>query len=134
MARWRQVVELAMTEGEVAALTAVSRARSEPAPGIAGSDVALLSARTRRSVRSERSLACIIIRRSSAASNGRWPMARWRRLRTRPRPGKEPTISLADLAGMGDVNRHPSTTLSPTAPKPPDMVRTMETLIYAAEK
>src|SRR5215470_17636297 len=44
MAGWRQVVELAMTEGEVETLTAFSRSRSEPAgePGIAGGDAACL--------------------------------------------------------------------------------------------
>ena len=37
MAGWRQVVELAMTEEEVARLAAVSRSRTEPAePGGSG--------------------------------------------------------------------------------------------------
>ena len=40
MARWRQAVELAMTEAEVETLTALSRSRTEP--GIAGSDAACL--------------------------------------------------------------------------------------------
>ena len=35
MARWRQAVELAMTDGEIEALTAVSRSRTEPASRVA---------------------------------------------------------------------------------------------------
>ena len=44
MARWRDAVELVMTEEEVAKLVAISRSRTEPAqPGRASADAARLS-------------------------------------------------------------------------------------------
>ena len=98
MAGWRQAVELAMTAEEIETLTALSRSRTEPASRVSRAQCCSPIARSRRSLRWDTDLASII-RRSSAASSGRWPMARWRpsttdrnrarsrRSRRKPRPG-----------------------------------------------
>ena len=77
MARWRHAVELAMTDEAIGKLTAISRSRTEAASRVARAQMLLTYARSRRSLRWDKDLGSII-RRYSAASNGRWPMARWR--------------------------------------------------------
>ena len=81
MAGWRQAVALAMTGEEIEALTALSRSRTEPAGRVSRAAM-LLGYREKPSFFAVgRSLACII-RRCSAASSERWPMARLRHLMT----------------------------------------------------
>ena len=73
MAKWRQAVELAMTDEEIEVLTALSRSRTEPASRVSRARCCWPIARTLRSLRWGNGLGCTI-RRSSAASNGRWAM------------------------------------------------------------
>ena len=70
MARWRQAVEVAMTEEEIETLTALSRSRTEPASRVSRAAMLLATARRRRSLPWHKDLAPII-RRSSAALSGR---------------------------------------------------------------
>ena len=98
MAGWRQAVALAMTGEEIEALTALSWSRTEPAGRVRGQRCCSAIGRSHRSLPWDEDLACII-RRCSAASSERWPMARSRHLMTdrdraksrrscrRPRPG-----------------------------------------------
>lgn len=92
MAGWRQVIELAMADEEIAALTALSRSRTEPASRVSRAQM-LLAYRENPSF-------CAVGRRlgvhhqtvercvERALAYG--PLAA---LDDRPRPGKEPTIT-----------------------------------------
>ena len=83
MAGWRQVVELAMTKEEVARLAAVSRSRTEPASRVERAQMLLASTgRTHLFCVAARRGSEAITRRSSAASNERWPMVPWWRSTT----------------------------------------------------
>ena len=77
MATWRHAVELAMTEEEIERLTALSRSRTEPASRVTRAAMLLAYREEPSFFAVGEDLACII-RRSSAASSGRWPMVRWR--------------------------------------------------------
>ena len=77
MAGWRRAVELAMTAEEIETLTALSRSRTEAAGRVERAQMLLAYRSGRRFLPSDKDLA-YIIRRSSAASSGHWPMARWR--------------------------------------------------------
>ena len=78
MAKWRQAVELALTDEEIEALTALSRSRTGTRQaGCRGPRCCLPIASCRRSLPWDKDFA-FIIRRSSVASSGRWPMALWR--------------------------------------------------------
>ena len=82
MAGWRQVVELAMSNEEVARLAAVSRSRTEPASRVERAQMLLAyRGRIHRFLRLHEGSEAIT-RRSNAASNERWPMAPWWRLTT----------------------------------------------------
>jgi len=92
MARWRHAIELAMSEEDIAQLTAISRSRSEPASRVARSQM-LLSYREnpsffavgrRLGVHHQTVQRCV----ERAVAYG--PLAA---LDDRPRPGKEPTIT-----------------------------------------
>lgn len=74
MATWRQAVELAMSEAEIEALTALSRSRTEPASRVSRATM-LLAYRENPSFFA---VGACIIRRCSAALSGRSLMARWR--------------------------------------------------------
>jgi hypothetical protein len=91
MARWRQAVEVTMTDEEIGSLTVLSRSRTEPASRVERTQM-LLALRTRRSLWGS---ACII-RRSSAASSGRWC------------PGKEPTTRVEKQPTARDPASLPS--------------------------
>ena len=81
MAGWWQAVALAMTGEEIEALTALSRSRTEPAGRVSRAAM-LLGYREKPSFFAvDEDLACMI-RRCSAASSERWPMARLRQLMT----------------------------------------------------
>ena len=92
MARWRQAIELAMTDEEIGRLTAISRSRTEPARRVERAQMLLAYRRIRLFLRWAKSLGCTI-RLSNAALSGRWPMVRWRRSTSVRDPGKEPTIT-----------------------------------------
>jgi hypothetical protein len=81
MAGWRHAIELAMNEEEVGQLGAISRSRTERASRVARAQM-LLSYRETPSFFTVGRRLGFIIRRCNAASNGRWPMARWRHLMT----------------------------------------------------
>jgi len=92
MAGWRQVVELAMTEEEVARLAAVSRSRTEPASRVERAQM-LLAYRenpsffaTARRVGGHHQTVQRCVERALAYG----PLVA---LDDRPRPGKEPTIT-----------------------------------------
>src|SRR5438067_13688153 len=59
MARWRQAVEVAMTDEEIGSLTILSRPRTEPASRVDGAQMRLPTVRTRRSLRWGKGSACI---------------------------------------------------------------------------
>ena len=90
MAGWRQAVELAMSDEEIETLTALSRSRTEPARRVSRAAM-LLAHRENPSFFAVGQRLGAIIRRSSAASSGRRPMARWRR-----------STSARDREGAGD--------------------------------
>ena len=77
MAGWRRAVELAMTGEEIETLTALSRSRTEAARRVERAQMLLAYRQQPSFLPWDKDLACII-RRSSAASSGRWPMAHWR--------------------------------------------------------
>ena len=92
MAGWRQAVELAMTEAEIAALRGLSRSRSEPASRVSRAQM-LLAYRENpsfyavgRSLRVHHQTVERCVERAMAYG----PLAA---LEDRPRPGKEPTIT-----------------------------------------
>jgi len=75
MARWRQAVELAMNDGEVASLLTISRSRTEPASRVERAQMLLAYREKPSFLPSDNGWACII-RQSNAASSGRWLMDR----------------------------------------------------------
>ena len=76
MAGWRRAVELAMSDEEIAALTTLSRSRLELASRVSRAQM-LLAYRENPSFCAVGQRLGVIIRRCSAVSSGRWPMARW---------------------------------------------------------
>ena len=70
MATWRQVLEVVMTDEDVARLTALSRSRTEPASRVLRAQMLLAYRENPSFLPWENGWACII-RRSNAASNGR---------------------------------------------------------------
>jgi hypothetical protein len=101
MARWRQAVELAMSDEDVAQLTAISRSRSERASRVMRSQMLLayrenpsfFAVGRRLGVHHQTVQRCV----ERAVAYG--PLAA---LDDRPRPGKEPTITrIVDDAAAG---------------------------------
>src|SRR6266516_6297811 len=92
MARWRQAVEVAMTEEEIERLTALSRSRTEPASRVSRAQMLLayrespsfFAVGQRVGVHHQTVQRCI----ERAMAHG--PLMA---LDDRPRPGKEPTIT-----------------------------------------
>jgi transposase len=92
MARWRQAIELAMTEAEIETLTALSRSRTEPASRVSRAATLLayhenpsfFAVGRRLGVHHQTVQRCV----ERALAYG--PLAA---LDDRPRPGKEPTIT-----------------------------------------
>ena len=92
MAGWRQAVELAMTDEEIAALTALSRSRTEPASRVSRAQM-LLAYRENPSfcaVGRELGVHHQTVERCVERALAYGPLAA---LDDRPRPGKEPTIT-----------------------------------------
>ena len=75
MAGWRQAVEVAMTDEDVARLMAISRSRTEPASRVERAQM-LLAYREKPSFFAVGQRLACIIRRCNAASSGRWLMGR----------------------------------------------------------
>jgi hypothetical protein len=87
MAAWRQAMELALSEAEMAALSAIDRSRTEPANRIERARM-LLAYRDEPSFFAVALVGACTIRRSTAVSSGgRWPAVRSRRLTTGHAPG-----------------------------------------------
>ncbi len=92
MARWRQAIELAMTEDEIGKLTTIARSRSEAARRVKRAQILLgyrdnpsfFGVRQRLGVHHQTVQRCV----ERAVAYG--PLAA---LDDRPRPGKEPTIT-----------------------------------------
>jgi transposase len=92
MARWRQVIELAMTKEEIVSLAALSRSRTEPTSRVARArmllayreDPSFFAVGRRLGVHHQTVQRCV----ERAVAYG--PLAA---LDDRPRPGKEPTIT-----------------------------------------
>src|SRR5450631_3096701 len=92
MARWRQAVELAMNDGDVARLLTISRSRTEPASWVSRAQMLLAyrenpsfcAVDQRLGVHHQTVQRCV----ERALADG--PLAA---LDDRPRPGKEPTIA-----------------------------------------
>jgi transposase len=92
MARWRQAVELAMSDEEIGTLTALSRSRTEPASRVSRAEMLLayrenpsfFAVGQRLGVHHQTVQRCV----ERALAHG--PLAA---LDDRPRPGKEPTIT-----------------------------------------
>src|SRR3979490_663037 len=72
--RWRQTIEVAMNDEEIARLLTISRSRTEPASRVERAQM-LLAYREKPSFFAVGGWACII-RRCNAASSGRWLMGR----------------------------------------------------------
>jgi transposase len=92
MAGWRQAVELAMTDEEIATLTALSRSRTEPASRVSRAQM-LLAYRENPSfcaVGGELGVHHQTVERCVERALAYGPLAA---LDDRPRPGKEPTIT-----------------------------------------
>src|SRR5262245_64698901 len=92
MAGWRQAVELAMTDEEIATLTALSRSRTEPASRVSRAQM-LLAYRENPSfcaVGGELGVHHQTVERCVERALAYGPLAA---LDDRPRPGNEPTIT-----------------------------------------
>src|SRR6201993_5396501 len=103
MAGWRQVVELAMTNEEVARLAAVSRSRTEPASRVERAQMLLAYRENPSFFAAARSLGAHhqTVQRCVERALAYGPLVA---LNDRPRPGKEPTITpeaKAWLASLG---------------------------------
>src|SRR6266478_2496303 len=115
MAGWRRAVELAMSDGEIERLTALSRSRTEPASRVSRAQM-LLAYRENPSfcaVGQRVGVHHQTVQRCVERALAYGPLAA---IEDRPRPGKEPVItpeakawlvSLACDKAKDDVNRHP---------------------------
>ena len=92
MARWRQVIELAMSEEEIASLSALSRSRTEPASRVARAQMLLAYQENPSFFAVGRQLGVHhqTVQRCVERAMAYGPLAA---LDDRPRPGKEPTIT-----------------------------------------
>jgi transposase len=92
MARWREAIELAMSEEEIGRLTAISRSRTEPASRVERAQI-LLAYRENPSffaVGKRLGAHHQVVQRCVERAVAYGPLAA---LDDRPRPGKEPTIT-----------------------------------------
>jgi transposase len=92
MARWRRAFELAMTKEETAALTALSRSRTEPASRVSRAQVLLCYCKIPSfyAVGKRFGVHHQVVQRCVERALAYGPLAA---LDDRPRPGKEPTIT-----------------------------------------
>jgi transposase len=92
MAGWRQVVELAMSNEDIAKLTTVSRSRTEPASRVERAQMLLAYRETPSFYAAARSVGAHhqTVQRCVERALAYGPLAA---LDDRPRPGKEPTIT-----------------------------------------
>src|SRR3981189_20654 len=102
MARWRQAVELAMNEDEVAGLLTISRSRTEPASRVERAQM-LLAYREKPSffaVGQRLGVHHQTVQRCIERALAYGPLMA---LDDRPRPGKEPTITVEAKAWVVDL-------------------------------
>src|ERR1700724_2649727 len=102
MAGWRRAVELAMTDEEIERLTALSRSRTEPAGRVSRAQM-LLAYRENPSfcaVGQRVGVHHQTVQRCVERALGYGPLAA---IEDRPRPGKEPTITLEAKAWLGSL-------------------------------
>jgi transposase len=99
MAGWRQAVELAMTDEEIAALTALSRSRTEPASRVSRAQMLLAYRENPSFCAVGRGLGAHhqTVERCVERALAYGPLAA---LDDRPRPGKEPTITPEAIAWL----------------------------------
>jgi transposase len=92
MARWRQAIELAMTDEDIGSLTVVSRSRTEPARRVERAQMLLAYRETPSFYAVGRSLGVHhqTVERCVERALAHGPLAA---LDDRPHPGKEPTIT-----------------------------------------
>jgi transposase len=92
MARWRQAIELAMTDEEIASLTTISRSRTAPARRVARAQMLLAYRETPSFFAVEQSLGVHhqTVQRCVERALAYGPLAA---LDDRPHPGKKPTIT-----------------------------------------
>jgi len=103
MAKWRQAVELAMTEEDMEALTALSRSRTEPASRVSRAAMLLAyrEAPSFYAVGQRLGVHHQTVQRCVERALAEGPMAA---LDERPRPGREPTITLEAKAWLTSLS------------------------------
>src|SRR3984893_17386848 len=106
MAAWRQAIELAIGEEDLAALGAIARSRSEPASRVERARMRVAYGEDPSFVRWGGS-GGFTIRLSSAALSGRWPMVRWRRSMIGRGPAKSRRLPLRPKARPLGAAPHP---------------------------
>src|SRR5215467_10950594 len=89
MTAWRQAIELAIGEKDLAALGAIARSRTEPASRVERARMLLAYREDPSFLRWRRAWGCTI-KPFSAVLSGRWPMARWWRSMIDPGPARSP--------------------------------------------
>src|SRR5436309_12932215 len=102
MAKWRQAVELAMTDKEMEALRTVSRSRTEPARRVERAQMLLAYSEDPSFFAVGRALGVHhqTVQRCVERAVAYGPLAA---LKDRPRPGEEPTITAEAKAWLWDL-------------------------------
>jgi hypothetical protein len=78
MTAWRRAIEVSIGGEDLPKLVSITRSRTEPASRVERARMLLAYREDPSFFAAGRALGCII-RRSSAASSGRWPVVQWRR-------------------------------------------------------
>src|SRR5947209_4953133 len=100
MAAWRQAIELAIGEEDLAALGAIARSRTQPASRVERARMLLAYREDPSFFKVGRISWGCTIRLSSAVLRGRWPMVRWRRSMIARGPAKSRRSPLRPRHGL----------------------------------